>query len=376
MARRTGRAALQLSESDREMLTTLSRSATAMAREVTRAKVLLKYEAGLSITQIQREVGVSRPTIYKCVDKALAAGVRTGLRDRYHRPREPEILPDAKAWVVSVACQQPKALGLAAELWTLSALTAHVQCEAEAAGFPRLSRISRSSVWRILQEQGLKPHRVRYYLERRDPEFDRKMREVLMVYRDVFLTPPCADATPTTYTVSVDEKPGVQAIGTTAPDLPPVAGQQATLSRDHEYVRHGTLSILAALDLHTGEIIAEVEPHHRSREFIALLERLHRHYPPDAVIRVVLDNHSAHISRETMAYLATRPGRFEYVHTPKHGSWLNLIECAFSKMARTFLRHIRVASAAELKSRILKGIAEMNENPVQLRWRNFDLGIS
>ena len=131
---------------DREMLTTLSRSATATAREVTRAKVLLKYEAGLSITRIQREVGVSRPTIYKCVDKALAAGVRTGLRDRHHRPREPEILPDAKAWVVSVACQQPKELGLAAELWTLSALTAHVQCEAEAAGFPRLSRISRSRI--------------------------------------------------------------------------------------------------------------------------------------------------------------------------------------------------------------------------------------
>ena len=116
MARRTERAALELSESDREMLTTLSRSATAPAREVTRAKVLLRYAAGLSISQIQREVGVSRPTIYKCVDKALAAGVRTGLRDRYHRPREPEILPDAKAWVVSVACQQPKALGLAAEL--------------------------------------------------------------------------------------------------------------------------------------------------------------------------------------------------------------------------------------------------------------------
>ena len=140
------------------------------------------------------------------------------------------------------------------------------------------------------------------------------MREVLMVYREVFLTPALRDAaTPTTYTVSVDEKPGVQAIGTTAPDLPPVAGQQATVSRDYEYVRHGTLSILAALDLHSGEIIANVEPKHRSREFVALLERLHRHYPPDAVIRVVLDNHSVHISRETMAYLATRPGRFEYV---------------------------------------------------------------
>ena len=195
-------AALELSESDREMLTTLSRSGTAPAREVTRAKVLLRYAAGLSISQIQREVGVSRPTIYKCVDKALAAGVRTGLRDRYHRPREPEILPDAKAWVVSVACQQPKALGLAAKLWTLSALATHLQREAEAAGFPRLSHISRSSVWRILQEHDLKPHRVRYYLERRDPEFDRKMREVLMVYREVFLTPAPRDAaTPTTYTV-------------------------------------------------------------------------------------------------------------------------------------------------------------------------------
>ena len=377
MARRTERAALRLSESDQEMLATLSRSATAPAREVTRAKVLLKYAAGLSITQIQREVGVSRPTIYKCIDKALAAGVRMGLRDRYHRPREPEILPDAKAWVVSVACQQPKALSLAAELWTLSALTTHVQREAGAAGFPRLSCVSKSSVWRILQENELKPHRVRYYLERRDPEFDRKKREVLMVYRDVFLTLAQRDAaTPTTYTVSVDEKPGVQAIGTTAPDLPPVAGQQATLSRDCEYVRHGTLSILAALDLHTGEIIANVEPKHRSREFVALLERLHRHYPAHAVIRVVLDNHSAHISRETMAYLATRPGRFEYVHTPKHGSWLNLIECAFSKMARAFLRHIRVASTAELKVRILQGVAEMNEAPVQLRWRNFDLDIA
>jgi len=90
---------------------------------------------------------------------------------------------------------------------------------------------------------------------------------------------------------------------------------------------------------------------------------------------VVLDNHSAHISRETRAYLATRPGRFEYVHTPKHGSWLNLIECAFSKMARTFLRHIRVDSIDELKARILQGIAEFNDAPVVFRWNKFDLGL-
>ncbi|SDG85922.1 DDE superfamily endonuclease [Nitrosomonas sp. Nm132] len=127
--------------------------------------------------------------------------------------------------------------------------------------------------------------------------------------------------------------------------------------------------------MHTGEIIANVESKHRSREFIDLLKRLDAHYPADDVIRVVLDNHSAHISKETMAYLASRPGRFEYVHTPKHGSWLNLIECAFSKTTRTFLRHIRVSSKEELKERILKGIAEFNEIPASLRWRKFDLGL-
>jgi transposase len=111
-------------------------------------------------------------------------------------------------------------------------------------------------------------------------------------------------------------------------------------------------------------------------EFTALRRRLDEHYPPEAVIRVVLDNHSAHISKETMAYLASRPGRFEYVHTPKHGSWLNLVESAFSKMARSFLRHIRVRSLEELRQRILKGIEEMNEHPVRFQWKSFDLQMT
>jgi transposase len=215
-------------------------------------------------------------------------------------------------------------------------------------------------------------HRVRYYLERRDAQFERKMAEVLMVYYDVNLyrTEAVHDARPIPiYTVSVDEKPGVQALGTTAPELPPVPGKHVGMGRDHEYVRHGTVSILAALDLHTGEIIANVEDRHRSIEFIGLLQRLHEHHPANARIRVVLDNHSAHISKETMAWLACHPGRFEYVHTPKHGSWLNLVESAFSKMARSFLRHIRVSSLDELKQRILKGIGEMNAQPVRFHWK-------
>ena len=379
MARKTKRAALVLTGEQRAMLAELSGSRKAPIREVERAKILLGYADGASITDLMRQVGVGRPMIYKCIDKALAAGAGAGLKDAYHRPHEPEITDEAKAWVVSIACTKPKDHGLAAELWSISALARFVREGAAAVGHPRLAQAGKSTVWRILNEHDIKPHKIRYYLERRDPEFDRKMQDVLLVYRDVSIYTDGAvhDGRPNPiYTVSVDEKPGVQALGLTAPDLPPVPGKAATVGRDYEYVRHGTVSILAGIDLHSGHIFARTEDRHRSVEFIALLKEIDAYYPPEAIIRVVLDNHSAHISKETMAFLATRPGRFEYVHTPKHGSWLNLIECAFSKMARTFLRHIRVASLDELKARILKGIDEMNQLPVVFRWNKFDIGIA
>lgn len=378
MAGKTKRAALVLTEDQKTMLKELSRSRTAPAREIERAKVLIGYADGLSIVGLQRHTGGSRPMIYKCIDKALAAGVQMGLKDTYHRPHEPQISDEARAWVASIACTRPLDNGLAAELWTISGLASFVSEQAESAGFPRLAHAGKSTIWRILDENEIKPHKIRYYLEKRDPEFDRKMQEVLLVYRDVSIYREGAvhDGRPEPiYTVSVDEKPGVQAIGLTAPDLPPVPGKYSAVERDYEYIRHGTVSILAGIDLHSGHIFANVEDRHRSVEFIALLKRLDEHYPPGAIIRVVLDNHSAHISKETMTYLATRPGRFEYVHTPKHGSWLNLIECAFSKMSRTFLRHIRVGSVDELKTRILKGIDEINASPVVFRWNKFDLGV-
>ena len=379
MARKSERSLLVLTQEQRCMLQELCASRVVPMREVERAKVMLGYADGISITELQRRLGFSRPMIYRCVDKALAAGVQMGLKDKYHRPHEPEITGEAKAWVVSIACTKPKDQGLAAELWSIFALAQFVCEHAQAAGFPRLANAGKSTVWRILDGHDIKPHKIRYYLQKRDPDFDRKMQEVLMVYRDVSLYSEGAvhDARPNPiYTVSVDEKPGIQAIGLTAPDLPPVAGKAVSIGRDYEYVRHGTVSILAGIDLHSGHVFANVEDRHRSIEFIGLLKQLDAHYPEDAIIRVVLDNHSAHISKETMTYLSSRPGRFEYVHTPKHGSWLNLIECAYSKMARTFLRHIRVTSKDDLKQRILKGIAEINASPVVFRWNKFDLGVT
>ena len=165
--------------------------------------------------------------------------------------------------------------------------------------------------------------------------------------------------------VSYDEKPGIQAIATTAPDLPPAPSGHPTFTRDHEYKRHGALSLLAGIDLLTGKVHALVRDRHRSREFIEFLKLLDAAYPAGAAIKLILDNHSAHISRETTAWLDTRPaGRFDLTFTPKHGSWLNLIEGFFSKFARSVLRHIRVTSKHELKERIMAGIEDVNRPPV------------
>ena len=359
----------QLSE-----LQQLSQSRTAPLREVQRARILCRYHAGETVTAIARAMETTRKSVRKWIDKALAMGAEAALKDAYHRPRAPVITEQARAWVVHLACSKPKELGYAAELWTRSLLARHVRREALQAGHPSLSRAAKATVQRILSEQALHPERVRYYLEKRDPAFEVRMKDVLLVYQEVALQneTPRGAGRPTVITVSVDEKPGLQAIANTATDLPPVPGKHPAVGRDHEYKRLGTCSILAALDLHEGHVTARVERRHRSREFIALLKDLDQYYPTGCTIRIILDNHSAHISKETRTFLASRPNRFQYVLTPKHGSWLNIVETLFGKMARTFLRHIRVQSWEELRQRILVGIAEINAAPVVHRWKAFE----
>jgi len=364
-----------LTSEEVEGLERLRRSQTAPRREVQRAEIVWRYHAGETIAAIARQVSMTRTSVAKWVGKALRVGLTAGLQDTYHRPREPVITEAAQAWVVHLACSKPQAYGYAAELWTRQSLAQHVRRQAVAAGHPSLARAAKATIQRILAQQPLRPDKVTYYLERRDPAFEAKMREVLLVYQEVMLqnqTVGASEAAPTVITVSVDEKPGLQALANTAPDLPPVPGRHSTVGRDHEYKRLGSASILAALDLHTGRVTARVERRHRSREFIALLQDLDRSYPPDGTLRVVLDNHSAHLSKETQAYLSTRPNRFQYVLTPTHGSWLNIVETLFGKMARTFLRHIRVQSWEELRDRILLGVAEINAAPVVHRWKNFE----
>jgi transposase len=199
------------------------------------------------------------------------------------------------------------------------------------------------------------------------------MAEVLCVYRKVKLLKKAAVASkkgPSDAVAIISyEKPGIQAIATTSPDLPPEPGVHATFTRDHEYKRHGTVSLLAGIDLLTGKVHALVKDRHRSREFIEFLKLLDAAYPAHTAIHLILDNHSAHISKETRAWLAEQPaGRFKFTFTPKHGSWLNLVEGFFSKIARSILRHIRVSSKQELKDRLMAGVDYFNDDPVVHTW--------
>lgn len=367
---RRKRAKLLLDSDVRDRLVRVSNSRTEPASAVERSQMLLGYAGGESIASIARRFGTNRPKVERCIDKALAFGALAALADMPRVGRTREITPEARAWVVSLACRKPKELGYSYELWTTRLLAQHIREHCVNAGHPSLTRLARGTVSKMLRQSKIRPHKMTYYLERRDPEFESKMAQVLFVYKQVELASLKNDPSQDRVAfLSYDEKPGIQAIGNICDDLLPVAGEHPCVSRDYEYKRHGTLSLLAGIDLLTGEVHGLVRNRHRSAEFIEFLTLVDSKYSKEKVIRIVLDNHSAHISKETQRYLATLPNRFEFVHTPTHGSWLNLIESFFAKMTNTFLRGIRVRSKAELAGRIEQYLVEINQSPVVFRWK-------
>jgi transposase len=349
------------------MLRQVSKSRTEEARRVRRAEILLMAADGDGDKKIAKAVGLNKNSVRNTIAKFHSMGIEAALSDMPRRGRPPRIGDDAKAWVVSQACIKPKELAYAQELWTIQKLTGHIRARCTAAGHEVLVGIASSKVWSILDENEIKPHRIRYYLERRDPDFEEKMQEVLMVYKEAEIELEGNEGSGAVR-VSFDEKPGIQAIANIAPDLPPTA-EYGDVGRDYEYKRLGTVSLLAGLNLITGEIIPLIRDTHKSSDFIDFLEIVDEKYADAERIKIVLDNHSANTSKETRRYLASRPGRFEFVFTPKHGSWLNLVESFFGKLARVCLRGIRVTSKEELVDRIYRYIEEVNEVPVVYHWK-------
>lgn len=363
---------ITLSDEDIKYLQSLTRQRTIQAQIVDRAKILLYKEQGESNNDIAIRLDVNINTVKLCLSKFREGGVQCALFDDQRKGRPVEITDDAVAWITNLASQRPVDLGYSQELWTLKNLHQHIQANAEKAGYPRLSTITKPMVQKILKRSDIKPFKIKYYCDRRDPDFETKMHDVLVVYIQVsmqfdengdIIVP---EGAPMVHTISCDEKPGIQAIATTIEDLRP-SGKNGCIYRDYEYKRLGTLSLIAGLDLLTGEAIPVVSETHKSSDFINLLNKLDEKYPEGDIIRIVCDNHSAHKSKEVQNYLATKPeGRF--VFTPTHGSWLNLIESFFSKMTKQMLRGIRVQSKQELEDRIYQYFDEINADPVVYHW--------
>ena len=362
------RSRLTLREEERTRLLELSRSRTEPHATVKRARILLAYADGIPISRIAREENTDRPVVERCIDKALSGGIQTALKDLPRSGRPPFITDEDKAWLINIACTKSSEHGFASERWTYGQLAKYIREHAKEKGHASLLRTGKSALFKILNEADIKPHKMTYYLEKRDEHFEDKMAQLLFIYKEVQQINN-EDRQEKNTALSYDEKPGIQAIANTAPDLPPVPGKSSTWKRDHEYRRHGTLSLLAGIDLHDSHVLGIVRERHRSREFIEFLQCADTRYPDNWKIRIILDNHSSHVSKETMSWLKTRPNRFEFIYTPKHGSWLNIIEVFFSKMTRAFLGFLRVSSKEELKQRIEQYLDEVNAAPVVFRWK-------
>jgi len=356
---------LSLSPEEKIRLNVLLKCRTQPAHIIQRSKILLLLDQNHTYESIARIVNCSTKPVGTAFHKYMSNGLEYALNDRPRTGRSRTITTTDRLTVINLACTKPKDLGQASELWTQRALCAHIHQK-----YPEnsnINNISQSSISRICEENEIKPFKMEYYITKRDPEFEKKMTNVLQIYREIEY-----QEINNIITVSIDEKTGVQAKDNIADDIMPKIGSNNRIRRDPEYKRLGTVAILSGVNLHTGDIYGKTFDRHRSREFIEFLKELDSKIDQTKTIRLIADNHIIHKSKETLAFINTlRANRFEFVFLPVHGSWLNPIEGIFSKMARTFLKNIRVKTIQELHDRIIMGIAELNNNKKPNNWSKF-----
>lgn len=338
-----------LTPEEKEELERVVRTATAAQRDVRRALILRACAQGLSVREVARQVGVSEKTVYTWRKRFRTERLR-GLQDR---PRcGPPIRhgPVERLQIISIACEPaPKEGGLNG--WTLDQLRDAVLQRGV------LRSIHRSSIHRILHEADLKPHKVKGWVHSQDPQFREKVQEITQLY---------LNRPPGEVVVSVDEKTGVQAKERKYADEPARPGRP--LRREFEYVRHGTQSLIAGLNVHTGEVTAECGDTRKAEDLLRFMAALAARYP-SVVIHIVWDNLNIHSGERWEEFNRQHGNRFRFHYTPLHASWVNQIELWFSILSRKSLRHGSFASTADLKAVMLSFVRYWNEHLARpFRW--------
>jgi transposase len=329
----------------RRKLEQIVRAATSPQRLVLRARIVLAAAAGAANAAIARDLGCSVAVVRTWRRRFACRGI-PGLFDK-PRSGRPEVHgPSARLAVLAVATSVPPE---GESQWSQLGIAVHLG--------ERGLAISAATVGRVLGEAKVRPHKVRGWLNRADdPAFWIRAGQVCRLY----LNPP-----PGTVLISVDEKTGIQAKSRKHPQIPARPGRDAR--REFEYARHGTVSIVAAMNVATGEVIAERIRRNDSQTFITFLAMLHQMIPPHLRIHLIMDNGSSHTSRATRGWLAAHP-RFLVTFTPKHASWLNMIEQWFGVLARRLLRRGDFTSRDDLEAKITTFTIRYNKNARPYRW--------
>jgi transposase len=329
-----------LSPDDRERLAAIIADRNRPLKLVQRARIILHSDERLSVLEVARRAGVSRPAVWRWQQRYAEDGVDGLLRDKTRPPGKPPLPARTVAKVLSITCSEPPG---EATHWTGRAV-------AERVG------ISLRAVQRIWEAHRLQPHRVRSFKRSQDPAFAEKVEDIVGLY----MSPPTH-----ALVLSIDEKSQIQALSRTRPATAVRPGRPATMT--HDYERHGTTTLFAALNVLDGTVLGRCMQRHRHQEFIRFLNTVEANVRAGRLIHAIVDNYAAHKHPKVRAWLARHP-RWVFHFTPTSASWLNAVETFFSALTRRRLRRGDFASITDLQAAINRYIAQHNGSPRPFVW--------
>ena len=331
---------VRLGRGDRELLEAVIGSGNSPQKHVWRARIVLLSADGFGTMAIQRQTGKGKPTIWRWQARFMAEGVDGLLHDATRPSGKPPLPAATIKRVVEMTLAEPPG---ETTHWTGRALA-------------KAAEVSHRSVQRIWAAHGLKPHLVRTFKLSSDPQFVAKVQDVVGLYVD----PP-----EHALVLSVDEKSQIQALDRTQPGLPMKRGHCGTMT--HDYKRHGTTTLFAALDVLEGRVIGQCMARHRHQEFIRFLNRINRETPAERELHLIVDNYATHKHPKVRAWLERHP-RFHFHFTPTSASWLNAVEGFFAKLTRQRLKRGVFKGIVDLQAAINRYLAETNQNPKPFIW--------